>query len=128
MYLLIFKVYLFILRETETAQVGERHQKRERETETQGGSWLPVQSPTWGSNSQNCEIMTWDKTKSQMLNQLSPPRHPFISLDKTCVSVHNESVWVGEGQREGERIPSRLLAISAEPDSGLHPSNREIMT
>ena len=34
----------------------------------------------------------------------------------------------GEGQRErGERIPSRLRAVSMEPDKGLNPKNREIM-
>ena len=37
-----------------------------------------------------------------------------------------------EGQRErergGERIPSRLHAVSAEPDTGLESTNREIMT
>ena len=41
----------------------------------------------------------------------------------------------GEGQRERvrergerERIPSRLLTVSAEPNVGLKPTNREIMT
>ena len=35
----------------------------------------------------------------------------------------------GEGQRERgrERIPSRLHAVSAEPNVGLEPMNREIM-
>ena len=32
----------------------------------------------------------------------------------------------GEGQRE--RIPSRLLTASAEPNVGLDPTNCEIMT
>ena len=35
---------------------------------------------------------------------------------------------VGEGQREGERIPSRLCAVSVEPDEGLDPIKSEIMT
>ena len=41
---------------------------------------------------------------------------------------------IGEGQREKERerererIPSRLHAISAEPDAGLRLTNCEIMT
>ena len=30
--------------------------------------------------------------------------------------------------REGEKIPSRLQAVSAEPDAGLDPTNGEIMT
>ena len=36
---------------------------------------------------------------------------------------------VGEGTgRGGERIPSRLCALSAKPSVGLEPTNREIMT
>ena len=35
----------------------------------------------------------------------------------------------GEGRQRGkERIPSRLCAISTEPDEGLNPKNYEIMT
>ena len=36
----------------------------------------------------------------------------------------------GEGQRERgrERILSRLYAVRAQPDTGLHAMNREIMT
>ena len=30
--------------------------------------------------------------------------------------------------RGRERIPSRLCAVSSEPDAGLDPSNHEIMT
>ena len=33
----------------------------------------------------------------------------------------------GEGDRERENIPSRLLTCSAVPDMGLDPTNREIM-
>ena len=35
-----------------------------------------------------------------------------------------------EGQRERgrQRIPSRLHTVSAEPDAGLDPVNREVMT
>ena len=33
-----------------------------------------------------------------------------------------------EREGEGERIPSRLHAVSTEPDAGLKPANREIMT
>ena len=33
-----------------------------------------------------------------------------------------------EKEREGERIPSRLHAVSTEPKSGLGPMNHEIMT
>ena len=40
------------------------------------------------------------------------------------------SFMVGEGQREreGDKILSRLHTVSAEPDSGLEPTNREILT
>ena len=34
----------------------------------------------------------------------------------------------GQRQREGERIPSKLHAVSAEPDAGLKLTNREIVT
>ena len=34
----------------------------------------------------------------------------------------------GGAEREGERIPSRLHAVSAEPDAGLDLINCEIMT
>ena len=31
-------------------------------------------------------------------------------------------------ERRSERIPSRLCAVSEEPDVGLHPTNCEIIT
>ena len=33
-----------------------------------------------------------------------------------------------ERDRERERIPSMLRNVSAEPDTGLNPTNQEIMT
>ena len=39
-----------------------------------------------------------------------------------------ESEW-GRGREGGrERIPSRLHVVSAEPNKGLEPTNREILT
>ena len=40
------------------------------------------------------------------------------------------SACAGEGcrEKERERIPSRLLTVSAEPDEGLDSMNREITT
>ena len=35
---------------------------------------------------------------------------------------------MGRIEREGERIPSRLHAISAQPDAGFELMNCEIMT
>ena len=41
-----------------------------------------------------------------------------------------ENARAGEGDRKGERerIPSRLHTGSMEPDTGLEPTKREIMT
>ena len=39
-----------------------------------------------------------------------------------------ESTQVRKGQRERENIPSRLYAVSTEPDLGLELTNHEIMT
>ena len=48
----------------------------------------------------------------------------FIYFESKRVSEHE----LGKGQRKRERIPSRLHAVSTEPDVGLNPTNREIMT
>ena len=50
-----------------------RERERERERESQADSTLSVQSPVWGLNPRNCEVMTWAKTKSRRLNRLSHP-------------------------------------------------------
>ena len=42
--------------------------------------------------------------------------------------IESESRQAKEGQREGDRIPSRLCAVSAKPDVGLKLTNRKIMT
>ena len=39
-----------------------------------------------------------------------------------------EHEWQRDRQREIERIPSRLHAVSTEPDAGLELVNHEIMT
>ena len=40
-----------------------------------------------------------------------------------------EREWRGVAEREGEREnPSRLCTVSAEPDAGPEPTNREITT
>ena len=49
------------------------------------------------------------------------------------IYFETESEQVGEGQREREgdtesEAGSRLRAVSTEPDAGLEPMNREIMT
>ena len=45
--------------------------------------------------------------------------------------TERDRAWTGEGQREGDtesETGSRLWAVSTEPDAGLEPMNREIMT
>ena len=45
------------------------------------------------------------------------------------VCSERESEQAGEEQKERrERIPSSLCSVGAEPDVGLEPTNREIMT
>ena len=42
-----------------------------------------------------------------------------------------EGVWTergGGGREERERIPSRLHALSTEPDAGFDPTHHEILT
>ena len=39
-----------------------------------------------------------------------------------------ERVSRGGAEREGERIPSRLHAVSVEPDAGLELTSQEIVT
>ena len=40
-----------------------------------------------------------------------------------------ESLSTGGAEREGDdNLPNRLCAVSAEPNMGLNPTNREIMT
>ena len=70
------KIYLLIFRERkwEYKQEGQRG----RERESQADSPLSVE-PNQGLAPTACEIMTWAKTKSQMLNQLSHSSVPTFS-------------------------------------------------
>ena len=47
-----------------------------------------------------------------------------------CLFILRERERASKGgaEREGDRIPSRLHAVSAEPNMGLKPTNCEIMT
>ena len=52
----------------------------------------------------------------------------FIYFDR---ERERDRAWVGEGQREGDtesEAGSRLQAVSTEPDAGLEPMDRKIMT
>ena len=47
----------------------------------------------------------------------------------SCLFIYLERMSRGRAERgEKRRIPSRLHTISAEPDAGLEPMNREIVT
>ena len=49
----------------------------------------------------------------------------YFERESVCVSTH----VLGRGRERGrERIPSWFHTVSAEPDSGLHLTNHEIMT
>ena len=54
----------------------------ETEGESQAGSVLSAKSPTRGSNSRDCAIMSWAKIKSQTLNWLSHPGTLSLSILK----------------------------------------------
>ena len=45
----------------------------------------------------------------------------FILRERECMNREGT-------EKEGERIPNRLLAISMELNTGLDPTNHEIMT
>ena len=52
----------------------------------------------------------------------------FLPLMFIYLFRENVGAQAGEGQGERERIPSRLRAISTEPDVGLNLTSREIVT
>ena len=119
---------LFILKERERAWGRSR---REGERESQAGSVLSVQSPMWGLELTNHEIMTWAKNQESDAEPNEPPRHPNVYLffeRERKREWESEHKHVGEGQRGGERIWSRLCADSSEPNVGLEPTNHKIMT
>ena len=85
---IFFRCYLFIWeRENERAWVGGRDR---------GTSRLPTEY--WaqhGAWSHNPEIMTWAEIKSQMLNQLSHPGAPIITILLTMFPMmYFSSLWV----------------------------------
>ena len=61
---------------------------------------------------------------------MSPDFFRLFSFLFFKLFILKERENVAQGQRAGEkeRIGSRLLAVSAEPDTGLELTNREIMT
>ena len=56
-----------------------------------------------------------------------PPPPPFF-LTEGEREREREFKWGRDREKGRERIPSRVHAVSMEPDAGLNPMNREIMT
>ena len=52
----------------------------------------------------------------------------FVYFERERAREHACVSREGQRERERDRIPSRLCAVSAEPDMGLDPTNHEIMT
>ena len=61
----------------------------------------------------------------------------YVSLTDLCFFIlfiylerekERESVSGGRAERGRERIPCRFYAVNAEPNTGLKPTNHEIMT
>ena len=68
-----------------------------------------------------------DHCQSLSGGQIKKKKSLFIYFERERERERErETVWVG--QKEWERIPSMLGALSAEPDAGINPVNREIMT
>ena len=72
----------------------------------------------------SCEIMTWDEVGHWTDWDTQMPWIDFLKF------ILRERAWKqGRGRERGrKRIPSRLHAVSAEPNVGLDPMNCEIMT
>ena len=51
----------------------------------------------------------------------------FVYFERERERERENALKVGRS-KERQRIPSRLLAVSTEPDTGLGLMNREIMT
>ena len=73
--------------------------KRESEREFHAGSALSAQSPMWGLNSWNCEIMTWAETKNWTRNWLTPPPPGAPKITLRAVFLYGSAFWVGRGNR-----------------------------
>ena len=91
---------------------------------------VPSGSDTWNSLPIGAEV-AW----VQKVQKHSSVYYLFVCFClflffvlKFHLFILREREQAAEGQREGERIPSRLYTISVEPDAGLDLMNHEIMT
>ena len=83
--ILIFFKFIYLLWERQREQKWE--EGAERKGESQEGSTQSAQSPMWGSNSKNPEIMTQAEIKSHTLNQTSHPGAPVNGENLSCLTV-----------------------------------------
>ena len=100
--------------------------EREGDTESETGSrlWAVSTEPDAGLELTDREIMTWAKVGRSTDQATQAPQDHFL---KISLFIYFEGGgWVGgQRERERERIPSRLLADSAEPNAGLDLTNRD---
>ena len=57
-----------------------------------------------------------------------PPDYFKVFLPAGLFCFFNFYLYILKGRRGRERIPSRIPAVSAEPDAGLDLNDHEIMT
>ena len=119
-----FNVYLF-LRERERQSISRGGAEREGDTESEAGSRLRAVStePIAGLEPTDREIMTWAEVGHPTDWATQAPQRLFIFETER----EREQGRAREGDTESE-TGSRLWAVSTEPDVGLEPTDREIMT
>ena len=61
-------------------------------------------------------------------NKLSPFIFFYLLVRERERERASRRACMGEGQRERERIPSRLHAVGTEPNVGLDPTNHEFVS
>ena len=90
-----------------------------------------------------CSLKTVLHWRLNSLSDFRGRKGGHLERGKNMYNIHAFEVWFlnvftlrergsasgrgAEREREGERIPSRLRAVSAEPDVGLELANHEIM-
>ena len=85
----------------------------------------------WDRQNYQGHIPEKDKTKSgtEKLKYLNTSKNrPFFVFNTYSFLRDRDGVQVGEGQRERGRRRIRSSSRLPEPDVGLEPTNREIMT
>ena len=98
-----FKCLFILEREREWTGEGQR----ERERESQADSALSAQSPMWGSNSTNCEIMTWAEVWCLTDWATQVPLHQISFTLRR--SFQNQYFPLWEGVRDGSTWATCLL-------------------